>query len=160
MVSCCKLFGIRSFVFEVRSQPGHDALFTSTKTNVMLCTDQKGQGPEAQLLPSEVQSLFKMRGVPAQTSYPVWKHSFSTQSGSSCQCPGMTKEADLSWWPPQGPRRFPVVITEGTRCPELSWPSSFSFQLERIICIELIEIPIITNTNQVHSQLTTAILWE
>ena len=45
---------------------GHDQvtifLLTSTKTKVILCSDKRGQGPEAQLSPSEVQALAKRRG--------------------------------------------------------------------------------------------------
>ena len=39
-------------------------LLTSTETNVILCSDKKGQGPKAQLLPSKVQAGLK-GGVPA-----------------------------------------------------------------------------------------------
>ena len=76
-------------------------LLTSTETNVILCSDKKGQGPKAQLLPSKVQAGLK-GGVPAWPGYPAWERLHSTQYGSSRQCPGPAEKADLSWQRPQG----------------------------------------------------------
>ena len=66
--------------------------------------------------------------IPVRTGYPAQEPSSSTQSGSSCQCPGPAKEADSSWWYPQRqvPRPCPAVIAEGTRHPGLSQPSDSS----------------------------------
>ena len=61
MVSGCKLLGVRSFVPEVRSQSGNDVPVNLHQTNVILCSDKKGQGPKAQLLPSKVLVLAKRR---------------------------------------------------------------------------------------------------
>ena len=63
MVSCCKLLGVRSFVLEVRSWSGHDVPVNLHQTSVILCSDKKGQGPKAQLTPSEVQVLAKRRQI-------------------------------------------------------------------------------------------------
>ena len=50
---------------------GHNVSI-STKTNVSLCSDKKGQGPKkAQPSPSEIQVLVKRRGVPAGAGYPA-----------------------------------------------------------------------------------------
>ena len=57
MVSCCRLLGVRFFVLEVRSWSGNDVLVILYQMNVILCSDKKGQGPKAQLFPSEVQVL-------------------------------------------------------------------------------------------------------
>ena len=61
MVSC-KFLGVRSFVLKVRSRSGNDGPVNLHPTNVILCSDKKGQGPKAQLSPSEVQVLAKRRG--------------------------------------------------------------------------------------------------
>ena len=52
----CELLGVRSFVLEVRSQSGNDAPINLHQRRVILCSDKKGPGPQAQLFPSEVQS--------------------------------------------------------------------------------------------------------
>ena len=56
-LSCCKLLRVRSFVLEVRSRSGHDVPVNFHQTNVILCSDKKGQGPKAQLSPSEALAL-------------------------------------------------------------------------------------------------------
>lgn len=61
MVSCCRLLGVRFFVLEVRSWSGNDVLVILYEMNVILCSDKKGQGPKAQLLPSKVLVLAKRR---------------------------------------------------------------------------------------------------
>ena len=61
MLSSCKLLGVRSFVPEVRSQSGNDVPVNLHQTNVILCSDKKGQGLKAQLFPSEVKDLAKRR---------------------------------------------------------------------------------------------------
>ena len=57
MVSCCKLFDVRSFVLEVRSWSDNDISVNLYQTNAVLCPDKKGQGPKAQLSPSKVPIL-------------------------------------------------------------------------------------------------------
>ena len=47
MVSC-KFLGVRSFVLKVRSRSGNDGPVNLHPTNVILCSDKKGQGPKAQ----------------------------------------------------------------------------------------------------------------
>ena len=54
MVSCYKLLGLSSFVSEVRSWPGNNFPVNLYQTNVILYFDKKGQGPKAQVSPSEV----------------------------------------------------------------------------------------------------------
>ena len=61
MVSCCRLLGVRFFVLEVRSWSGNDVLVILYQMNVILCSDKKGQGLKAQLLPSKVLVLAKRR---------------------------------------------------------------------------------------------------
>ena len=63
MLSSCKLLGVRSFVPEVGSRSGNDVPVNLHQTNVIVCSDKKGQGPKAQLLPCEVQVLAKRRQV-------------------------------------------------------------------------------------------------
>ena len=63
LVSCCKLLGVRSFVLEVRSWSGNNVPVNLHQTNVILCSDKKGQGPKAQLSPSKVQVLAKRRQI-------------------------------------------------------------------------------------------------
>ena len=41
---------------------GHDVPVNLHQINVILCSDKEGQGPKAQLSPSKVQVLAKMRG--------------------------------------------------------------------------------------------------
>ena len=131
MVSCCKLLGVRAFVLEVRSWSGHNVPVNLHQINVILSSDRKGQGPMAQLSPSEVQVRAKRRGSLRGASYPAWGCSSSTQAASSRQCPGPAKEADLSWWCPQGqvPRPCPAVITEGARHRGPTWSSGSSGHL-------------------------------
>ena len=50
-------FAVRSCVLEVRSWSGNDVSVNTYLTNVILCSDKKGQGLQAQLSPSEVQIL-------------------------------------------------------------------------------------------------------
>ena len=45
-----------------RSWKGYQVPVNLTKTNVILCSDEKEQGPKAQLSPSEIQVLAKRRG--------------------------------------------------------------------------------------------------
>ena len=49
MVSCYRLLGVRSFVLEVRSWSGNDVPENLYQMNVILCPDEKGQSPKAQL---------------------------------------------------------------------------------------------------------------
>ena len=89
MVSFCKLLGVRSFILEVGSWSVMMLLQTSTKTNVILCPDKKGQGPEAQLLPSEVQALAKRRGS---------LHGLVTLPGSICPAPSLGPPTSAQAW--------------------------------------------------------------
>ena len=68
MLSSCKLLGVRSFVSEVRSRSGNDVPVNLHQTNVILCSDKKGQGPKAQPSPCEVQVLAKRRQVSVGSS--------------------------------------------------------------------------------------------
>ena len=118
LVSCWKLLGVRSFVLEVGSWSGHDVPVNVHQTNVSLCSDKKGQGPKAHLLPSEVQALLR-GGVPARAGHPA---------RVLPPVPSLAEEADLSWRRPQGqvPRPRPAVIAEGARRPGPSQPSGSS----------------------------------
>ena len=71
MVSCCKLLGVRSFALEVSSWSGNDVPvnFHLYQKNVILCPDQKGQSPKAQLSYSEVPVLVKRRQILAGSSF-------------------------------------------------------------------------------------------
>ena len=111
---------------------------------------------------SKVQALAKRRGSLHGPLNPVLEHSSSTQNGSSCQCPGLAEEADLSWQHPQGqvPRSYPAVITKGAKHQGPSLPFGFSFKMDRITCMGSTGTHVVTNTNQVNSQLTTLALWE
>ena len=69
MVSCYKLFGVRSFVLEVRSQSSNEV--TINLYQMLLCSDKKGQGPKAQLCPLRYQPMPSMlRGVRPQLRLP------------------------------------------------------------------------------------------
>ena len=61
MVRCCRLLGVRFFVLEIRSWSGNDVLLILYQMNAILCSDKKGQGPKAKLLPSKVLVLAKRR---------------------------------------------------------------------------------------------------
>ena len=69
MVSCYRLLGVRSFVLEVRSWSGNDVPENLYQMNVILCPDEKGQSPEAQLLPSKVPVLAKRRQISVGSSF-------------------------------------------------------------------------------------------
>ena len=118
MLSSCKLLGVRSFVPEVGSRSGNDVPVNLHQTNVIVCSDKKGQGPKAQLLPCEVQVLAKRRQVSV---------------GSSLRARSPDPAQPPSLWEPdaQGPA--------GT--------SGFSSELERILCIEPIGIHVVANTS-------------
>ena len=58
-VGCCRLLGVRSFVFEVWSRSGNDVPINLYQMHVILCPDKKGQNPKAQLSPSKVRVLAK-----------------------------------------------------------------------------------------------------
>ena len=49
VVSCGKLLGVTSFVLEVRSRSGIHGPVNLCQMNVILCSDNKGKGPQAQL---------------------------------------------------------------------------------------------------------------
>ena len=63
MVSCGKLLGVRSFVLEVRSRSGNHVPVNLYQMNIILCSDKKGKGPQAQLSPSRVLDLAKKRKI-------------------------------------------------------------------------------------------------
>ena len=63
MVSCGKLLGVRSFVLEVRSRSGNHVPVNLYQINIILCSDKKGKGPQAQLSPSRVLDLAKKRKI-------------------------------------------------------------------------------------------------
>ena len=42
-VGCCRLLGVRSFVFEVWSQSGNDIPINLYQMNVILCPDKKAR---------------------------------------------------------------------------------------------------------------------
>ena len=69
MVSCYRLLGVRSFVLEVRSWSGNDVPENLYQMNVILCPDEKGQSPEAQLLPSKFPVLAKRRQISVGGSF-------------------------------------------------------------------------------------------
>ena len=82
MGSCCKLLGVRSCVLGISSWSDHNIPINLHHTNVILCSDKRGQGPKAQLSPSKVQAwLRRGRGGSLQgwvtwpqafTQHPVW----------------------------------------------------------------------------------------
>ena len=63
VVSCGKLLGVRSFVLEVRSRSGIHVPVNLYQMNVILCSDNKGKGPQAQLSPSRVLDMAKRRHI-------------------------------------------------------------------------------------------------
>ena len=63
VVSCCRLLGVRSFVLKVKSWSANDVPVNLYQMNVILCPDEKGQSPKAQLLPSRVPVLAKRRQI-------------------------------------------------------------------------------------------------
>ena len=63
MVSCCRLLGVRSFVLEVKSRSGHHVPINLYQTNVILCSDKKGQGPKEELSSFRVLVLAKRRQI-------------------------------------------------------------------------------------------------
>ena len=65
MVSYGQLLGVRSFVLEARSWSGKDVPVNLYQMNVILCSDKNGQGPKAQLPPSEVQVMAERRQIAA-----------------------------------------------------------------------------------------------
>ena len=69
VVSCCRILDIRSFVLEVRSWSHNDVPVNLYQMNVILCPDQKGQSPKAQLSPSKVLALTKGRESSAGSSF-------------------------------------------------------------------------------------------
>ena len=69
MVSCYRLLGVRSFVLEVRSWSGNDVPENLYQMNVILCPDQKGQSPNAQLSPSKLPALAKRRQISVGSSF-------------------------------------------------------------------------------------------
>ena len=69
MVSCCRLLSVRFFVLEVQSWAGSDVPVNLYQMNGILCPDQKGQSPKAQLSYSEVPVLVKRRQILAGSSF-------------------------------------------------------------------------------------------
>ena len=69
MVSCYKLLGVRSFILEVRSWSGNAAPVNLYQRNGILCFDQKGQSPKAQLSPSKAPVLAKRRQISIGSSF-------------------------------------------------------------------------------------------
>ena len=65
MVSYCQLLGVRSFVLEARSWSGKDVPVNLHQMNAILCSNKNGQGPKAQLPPSEVQVMAEKRKISA-----------------------------------------------------------------------------------------------
>ena len=65
MVSCWRLLSVRAFVLEVRSWSGNDVPVNLYQTNVIPCSDKKGQGPKTKLSPSEVQGPAKRKQISA-----------------------------------------------------------------------------------------------
>ena len=92
-LNCCTLFGVRSFALEVSSWSGNDIPINLHQTNVILCSDKKGQVPKTQLSPSEVWIL-------------------TDEADLSWWLPRG-----------QVPRPYPAVIAEGARGPGPNWPS-------------------------------------
>ena len=84
MVSCYKLLGVRSFILEVRSWSGNAAPVNLYQRNGILCFDQKGQSPKAQLSP-KAPVLAKRRQISIGSSftasfpYPAQLSSLSTK---------------------------------------------------------------------------------
>ena len=81
-VGCCRLLGVRSFVFEVWSRSGNDVPINLYQMNVILCPDQKGQSCKAQLSPSKVPVLAKRRQISAGSSLGPGSHPAVIPEGS------------------------------------------------------------------------------
>ena len=62
MVSCCRFLGAKSFVLEVKPLSGNDVPVNLHQTNIILCSDKKGQVSKFQLSPSKAQALANRRG--------------------------------------------------------------------------------------------------
>ena len=71
MVSCWRLLSVRTFVLEVWLWSGNDVPVPLYQVNVMLCPEQKGQSPNAQLPRSlsKVPVLTKRRQISAGSSF-------------------------------------------------------------------------------------------
>ena len=69
MVSCCRLLGVRPFFLEVWSRSKDDVPVNLYQRNIILCPDQKGQSPKAQLSYSEVPVLVKRRQILVGSSF-------------------------------------------------------------------------------------------
>ena len=62
-VVSCRLLHVRSFVLEVQSWSGHDVPINPYQKHFVLCPDEKGESPEAQLSPSKVPLPGKRRQI-------------------------------------------------------------------------------------------------
>ena len=120
MVSCCRLLGVRSCVLVA----GHNVPINLHQTNVILCSDKKGQGHQAQLSPSKAQARLRGRG-PIQVSPPAL-NAGTAPSLVLPPVPCPAEEVDLSRQHPQGQvsRLHPAVITEGARRPARHGPQA------------------------------------
>ena len=120
MVGCCRLL-------EVRSWSGNDVPVNLYQMNVILCPDQKGQSPKAQLSPSKVLALTKGRESSAGSSFRArFPHSAQL---SSLREPGTQPRLALSllglrkWETPSitdcSPGRRPLLV--GRRDRDETW---------------------------------------
>ena len=67
-MSCCKLSGVRFFVFEDRSWSDNNAPVTLYQMKFTICSEKRGKGPKAQPSPSAVPS--GLRGGRSQLVAP------------------------------------------------------------------------------------------
>ena len=114
MVSCYRLLGVRSFVLEVRSWSGNDVPENLYQMNVILCPDEKGQSPEAQLLPSKFPVLAKRRQISVGSSFRA-RFPYPAQL-SSLREPGIQPK-----WP-QSPQAVQMGRPGLTDCDPDRWP--------------------------------------
>ena len=96
-------------------------LYTATKTNATLSSDNKGSSLKAPPSTSEVQAQAKGKG-PGLAGFPAQRASIQHPVWVLCQCPTLAEGAGLSRQQPQSqvPRPHPTFITEGAWCPEPS----------------------------------------
>ena len=69
VASCCELFGVKSFVLEVRSWSDNNVPVSPYQVNFYSLSWQEKQGPKAQLSPPKVPILAKRRQVSVGSSF-------------------------------------------------------------------------------------------
>ena len=101
MVSCCKLFGVKSFVLVVTLLSGNDALVNLHQTNVILCSNKKGKVPRYNFpRPLEIQVLAEE----ADLSWQLLSHTqLSPLREPDAQDPAGPQTPQANQWQGPGP---------------------------------------------------------